>query len=408
MGSSGTFKDMLTFVKQNYGAPSNYLYALSVAPYFGVNSRHADDLNNLTPSQVLDELQYSLTSLANSTAIDDTVALAVYYGLKMTAYEGGPDTYGPNNIVAKHTASLDPRMKGICTSYLNMWYAKGGSQFNWYTISATNFDTQYGTWGITDNVRDLNQPKMQALAAVGTANPPAITAGIPVPGEVDARAYAGNDPTRGRSLIVQYINDGTTFDYLIRAPQDGDYQLSVNASNDNTDARSLGVLSKDAVIATLSIPPTPNTYKPVDAAPAIIRLTGGLNALRLHAIGNRSYNLNSIKIAPVGAVLPTTLPFSNFYSFEPSVAVGVPYVNQFNLDEGVTVAATSDNQTLVPNASIKLDKGAYNDQWGNHFNWQLTVTPAAGQMGQANISMVLTSPTGVTRPLGFRLDVKAG
>ena len=62
------------------------------------------------------------------------------------SYEGGPDTFGPTSIAAKKNASLDPRMKGLVNDYLDIWYQSGGSLFNWFTVGAGSYDTQYGTW----------------------------------------------------------------------------------------------------------------------------------------------------------------------------------------------------------------------------------------------------------------------
>jgi hypothetical protein len=66
--------------------------------------------------------------------------------VEMLAYEGGPDTFGPNSIQAKKAATLDPKMTPIVAKFLNDWYAAGGGLFNWFTFISTGYDSQYGTW----------------------------------------------------------------------------------------------------------------------------------------------------------------------------------------------------------------------------------------------------------------------
>ncbi len=65
----------------------------------------------------------------------------------------------------------------------------------------------------------------------------------------------------------------------------------------------------------------------------------------------------------------------------------------------LTVAATSANPTLVPNSPANLTFG------GSGGNRTLTVTPAAGQQGTANIDAVVTDGDGFTSTNSFLLTV---
>jgi hypothetical protein len=65
----------------------------------------------------------------------------------------------------------------------------------------------------------------------------------------------------------------------------------------------------------------------------------------------------------------------------------------------LTVAATSDNPTLVPNAPANLTFG------GSGENRTLTVTPAAGQQGTANIEVVVTDENSETATNSFTITV---
>ena len=153
-------QSQLKFLDQNFGSPGKYLYSVSGAPYFFIGA--GDQQNNLTTDQIIAGMSASID--ANAGVIQDYTRLAKQYGLQLTAYEGGPDTFGPNNIAAKKAASLDPRMKDLTSKQLNQWFSAGGGLFAWFVAGPTDYDTQYGTWGVTNDINNLNTPKMQASA----------------------------------------------------------------------------------------------------------------------------------------------------------------------------------------------------------------------------------------------------
>ena len=127
----------LSYIEAAYGKPKNYFYAIAGAPYFNLGD--ADNNPNLSKQDVLNAFSDSITAIQNSGYLSDLITVATYYGLKMAAYEGGPDTFGPNNIQAKKDAMLDPQMTNLVERYLNVWYQKGGDQFNWFTLGAGTF-----------------------------------------------------------------------------------------------------------------------------------------------------------------------------------------------------------------------------------------------------------------------------
>jgi hypothetical protein len=116
-------------------------------------------------------------SWQNGTALDTTLSKAKQWGLRMVGYEGGPDTFGDLNIAAKKAATLDPQMRGIVERYLNIWYSKGGDQFNWYTLGSRSFNTPFGSWSITDNANVYTQPKQLGFKSIRDATPVNGTAG---------------------------------------------------------------------------------------------------------------------------------------------------------------------------------------------------------------------------------------
>lgn len=407
------FDNMLTFINSVYGAPNKYFYAIAVAPYFGCgNGQGADARKDLTKDDVLNELQKSVDDYKNGTVLNDVAMLATQYSLKMTAYEGGPDTFGPNNIQAKRAASLDPRMQKIVVDYLDMWYSKGGDQFNWFTLGANTFDTQYGTWSIVDNIRDINQPKALGFDQVRRGARPPITVGAPVPGEIDARARFGETPPYNSTTLIRFIGKGSRFEYLIRAAKSGIYQLRISGATTSTGtAKPVAVYLNNALVQNAQIPATANDTTLADSPPVALKLNAGLNAIRLLVPDERSVNLNSLKLTLGDTKLANTLPTTDFYAYGGDATSSAPYTNLFNVSDAETpasdiaVSATSDNTKVVPNANIVLEKGDF-AQWGNKYNRKMTITPVAGQSGKANILVTIKDGNGLSRTLTFDLNAK--
>src|SRR5262249_12818850 len=131
----------LEYIEKRVGAPRDVISAIAGAPYFEM--RQADTNPSLTVDQVLAALNDGITDQETgnySKAIREQGGLAVRYGLQWTAYEGGPDTSGGNNIAAKRDATRDVRMQDLVQRYLRVWGAAGGGQFNWFVTGAGPWD----------------------------------------------------------------------------------------------------------------------------------------------------------------------------------------------------------------------------------------------------------------------------
>ena len=161
------FDTALTYVSHTFGSPRNFFYSLAIAPYVEMN-KYADQygIKGITASQVLDGFSLSINHYQSTNVFGQAFAKANAYGLKLDAYEAGEDTYGTSNIAAKAAAAVDPRNAAIMERFLHLWYSSGGDQLNWYTLGARTENTQYGTWSITTDINNYNQPKEQAFVAV--------------------------------------------------------------------------------------------------------------------------------------------------------------------------------------------------------------------------------------------------
>jgi hypothetical protein len=158
------FDNYLTYLNKYYGAPKNYLYGIGIAPY--INLGGLQNTPGLTKDQVLNALRSNVAGMNSGTALSNAKNRANNWGLRLMAYEGGIDTFGDQSIAAKRAAVLDPQIQQIMQDYLHTWYSKGGGQLNWETLGARSFNSKNGTWSITEDIRNYNQPKELAFRFV--------------------------------------------------------------------------------------------------------------------------------------------------------------------------------------------------------------------------------------------------
>ena len=267
----------LEFIKNYYGSPNQYFYGIAGAPYF--NTALADQTTTATKQDIFNALNLDInaTFAGLSNTLEQYKASATYYNLHLLCYEGGPDTFGPNNIQAKLVASRDPQMKQLCMDYLNKWYAYGaGELFNWFTAGSGDWTTQYGTWSLTEQFE--NSYKLQAIDAVLAQTPAAITKGQAVPGMIDARKVAGYGT--GWDTDAYYSPNYQDFqEYLINVSQAGTYQLTIQTATDRTGER-MPIGLNDAAITTLNVPNSNSNTTFVSNPAVTLNLHSGLNTLR--------------------------------------------------------------------------------------------------------------------------------
>ena len=157
----------LTYINSVYGGPHQFFYSTAIAPYIDLDEYNdSSGITNLTAAQVLQGLQDSVDGYQTKNVFGQAFAQANAYGLKLDAYEAGENTYGSLNISARAQAVLESANTAIVAKYLNLWYSAGGDQLNWYTLGARSFNTQFGTYSITDDITNYNEPKEQAYVAV--------------------------------------------------------------------------------------------------------------------------------------------------------------------------------------------------------------------------------------------------
>ena len=277
----------LEFIKNYYGAPNQYFYGVAGAPYF--NTATADQTNTASKQDILNSLNADINAIFTglSNSLEQYKTAATYYNLHFVCYEGGPDTFGPNNIEAKLQASRDPQMKQLCIYYLNKWYAYGaGELFCWFTAGAGDWNSQYGTWSLTEHFE--NSQKLQAMDAILTQTPVATTAGQLITATVDARKVAGYGT--GWNNDSFYAPNYQPFqEYLLNVPQAGTYQLTLQTAADHA-GEQMPVGLNDVAITTLNIPNSGSNDTFVANSPVAFQLRAGLNTMRF-GFANKNFHI---------------------------------------------------------------------------------------------------------------------
>jgi hypothetical protein len=229
-----------------------------------------------------------------------------------------------------------------------------------------------------------------------------VSIGYAVPGLVDARATVDRGNPFISTFYQKFIGAGSRFNYLVRSTAAGTYQVRVNIGNGNGQSQPLQVYLNNSLVKQVNAPATTEgIFK--DTAPVSLSLNQGLNVLRLVVPTERPYDLNYLKVTPTsGTITPASLPNASFYSFAESILPGQPYTQTFKVSDAVTpanqiaVTATSDNPILLPNSSIAIQSGSFDNGANNR---RLSFTPAAGKTGTVNITLTLTNGQGVERQL---------
>ena len=264
---------VLPMIQHFWGPPASFLYGIAQAPYWtGDNS-----LDNLSKSQ---ELENSAANLVTLNAMEQGFATwARYYGLQSVTYEGGPGMNGTASLDAKIAANRTAAIGEQVTQGLTAAASEGVSLYMFFDDAGTY--SQYGMWGATENVFDLQTPKMKALKSLIATGATALQGGVLLPASFAAMSP---DITFGDTYIVSdgsyaYLRKTGVFGYLVDVPAAGTYNVSLTIGN-YYNATEAPLKIDQVKVATIKIPATGGdlmnwtTTKPVQ-----VTLPAGLHVL---------------------------------------------------------------------------------------------------------------------------------
>jgi hypothetical protein len=160
------YKDVLKWAESTYGPPKNYFYGMAGAAYY--NAEKASTA--ASPEAILAVMRKN--SDENSMFHKQLKAIADGYGLKYTQYEVGPDNGGgkTENVANRIRANRLPAIKDLVLYDATKWFAMDGDMYMYF--AAPGGYSRYGCWGLSEDIRQLNTPKWQAIYELTGSTPP--------------------------------------------------------------------------------------------------------------------------------------------------------------------------------------------------------------------------------------------
>ena len=367
-GYTMTIRQPLQFLEGYYGAPSNYVYAIACAPYFGIptswNSR-----TDLTVDDIIGAMNTSLP--ATLTQAKDFSTFAHWYNIKFMTYEGGPSITGAPSLTAKIQSATDPRMNGIVHSFCDQFNQIGGDWLNYYTSISGN--GQFGTFGLTDDVNNLNTPKYQAVLQALAVPRAAVTAGTTLPGTIPAGNFDLQSGFAAPGTPTVNISQNVWFEYLIRVPATATYTL--NPSVASAGGQQLQALVNGAAIASWNIPNTGGINTFVALPQVNVQLNAGLQVIRMNGLSGAGISLQSITFG----ALPSIVPSAQSVSLAPGASASF----SVSLSQAPLANVTVNAAWLSGDADISVTGGAALTFTPSNWNVAQIVTLAAAANANA-------------------------
>ncbi len=161
-------ENALTYAKANLGAPSEFIYGIGGAPYFGGPS--TTDYPNV--SSALAALASGVSTIEKGFPTDtyngglvysgiSYKGLADYYGLKSVSYEGGPALNYATSAIVNESVEGSAALTPMIQHYFADWFGCGNDLFMYYELAEPAGDI----WGAYEDL-SIPTPKSSALTTV--------------------------------------------------------------------------------------------------------------------------------------------------------------------------------------------------------------------------------------------------
>jgi hypothetical protein len=289
---------MVRYIESVWGRPNDYVYAISGAPYFMLGSIDSNR-TDLSVDEILDALEVSVSRWEQDPSLERLAALTAWYNLApMTAYEGGPDTAGPNNLPNKRLAYYDQRMKIMCQRYLRHWFASGGGQFQWFTSGAQNWLSPYGAYSLVERMDDMNTPKLLAVDEIANAPAPALSAGYSLPGSFETRRHVRREPGWD-NLPTPLLGPGSSLEYLVNSRTTQTYEVYLEAAG-FASLTPVQVFIDSNLLGTINVTNTGSSANEVYRwfGPLTLQVPAGLSTIRFAPVNaNYQMRMRTVRVA---------------------------------------------------------------------------------------------------------------
>ena len=273
-----TPENMLQYVNDMYGPPSQYLYGVAITTYYGSADKTSVDAIIAGEQAASDR---------NVPGYILNRGIATYWGLHLLAYEGGQEEEGDPRapapldpyLVNQFAAARDPRMAEVeFHDLMDNWYPSGGELY--MQFSHVRRLSTYGMWGVTEDLTDLSGGKWNGMVQVMESPLPEISVGAELPAKI------GADVVFWRAPPARFEQ------WLVRSPAGGSYQLVINLDTRWADNR-IDVLVNNTLIQSLNIPRDSQSSGSTDLPPVPLSLSPGLSVVRLKLLSGDT-NLNAL------------------------------------------------------------------------------------------------------------------
>ncbi len=274
-------RNMLKYVNDVFGPPSQFLYGISIPTYFG-----SSDTSSVA---AIHNGERASSDAQRGNAFPKNRVMATYYGLKAMSYEGGegetgngsPTTPVDAGLPNQFAATRDSGMRDVYVHNLNNWYATGGDLFMQFA-HVGRYST-YGFWGTTEDVTNLSTPKWLGVTDVMNAPAPALSVGTAIAASGATTFGAGSNvfsPTA--TLPIRLSTNGEYF-FLLNAASSGAYKLDLSVQNSTGLGQGQVWVDGELQGAAFTVPSAPSG-SPVVFSIGNVHLRRGLNALRLFVV----------------------------------------------------------------------------------------------------------------------------
>ncbi len=163
----GEYRSTLDWVKLHFGEPRDLFWAIGKTNYYNDAKARGDQ----GPEAVVALMQADSDVGRNATRTLKYVADD--YGLRLVAYEAGPDNGGNDtrNIGNRIRANRLPEMGELMKrDFVENWLPLGGGLYMYLEVVSAY--SRYGCWGHTEDAANLKTPRFRAVYdLVGLAQP---------------------------------------------------------------------------------------------------------------------------------------------------------------------------------------------------------------------------------------------
>jgi len=297
----------LSFIREAYGKvnawnsiarPVNYyIYGCGGSGYYGPDNMS----DNLTIDNIWTNHDFNIDNYKEYLRIEANAAIT--YGLKRVCYEGGPgmDPYGHSEDV-KEQAWNDARITQSMIEHLDAWEEYGSEMHTFF--HGVDDGPGYYAWSFTNDVTNLNNPKMYAVNYFNITNKKEITYGNVPPFSTDGNNWIKNsiwyrnDPGAGSKHLSTSTSggyDGYWCSYLFRVTTAGKYKFSFDYANANTATVNIIL---DGGIPHSSKNISGSGITPVDT----LNLQPGLHSVMIETIAG-SLDINTVHFDTIVGVI---------------------------------------------------------------------------------------------------------